>query len=865
MRPPAARPRFRRAWILLAIIFLVGLALRVWGIAAPWQRIDDPPYAKQIYAVFQGYTSPDPQLFYPMCFAYIGGFLLKVIAWFGPKDFTLDQVLFISRILSAFMGALTILVVYRIGRRLFSEAMGLAAAALFSLSFVHILYSHQIVLDVPMTLFYALALLFCVRIYQDGRWGAYLAAAFFAGIATATKYNAVFAVLSILAAHVAVKRRSTRNAVKILFDRKLLAAAGASLSGFIAGHPYALLWARSFVQSTRTLARLVHETEWYLVLIKPKTLLGKLAETNYVKGIGNIVSAEGVFLAVLVVLGLVWLFLRRRKGSGFIALSGLFYFLGAIGFLGFSRLRDLSTLALFTSFFAAFGMALAAEALQAVRARRGAFAVLAAAVFLVLGLRSFGRVFTLAGDDTTAVAERWVRRNLPPKSVFGREWFTPELEASRPAFDVVVRPYLIYGDFPAFDKFDFVMAGSASYGFFYKYAKYYPDQVAVYDSLETGHERIKDIFGREIEFKNPEVKIYAGKVGKRAGPHVSLPTMPAWPAPAREWEVLDGSIYGQDTRTFTMAGGDRIERVFLSRARVREISVYVRGAGRAGRIAVRSGVRRRTITVAPGRDSVIRFRPSLSFPFFKYRYRVRLRASAELGPCRVTLRAGDEEIALEDFRSGDFERAAAGFERVLRTEQAGKDPAEIHLYLAACSRSLGRPDEEKRWREAFRAAPGNGVLAGLYRMDEDAAAWLRRFESVTGIDSGLFSEAQTLRLDAGALKNAIRLPPQAYAADIRFIEGREVKGKAGTVTVVFRGEGRGREESFPLASGPIGPDGISAATIVFRVAAGEETVSFRIDPGGSGGPAVDGVWIRPDLRSFFADKAALFGPELERP
>ena len=279
----------------------------------------------------------------------------------------------------------------------------------------------------------------------------------------------------------------------------------------------------------------------------------------------NVFSAEGWLLVALVVVGLVWVFVKRRKGAGFIALSGLIYFLGALGFIGFSRLRDLSTLAVFLSLFAAFGLTWIREALRSTPGKRSAFAVLAAAVFLVLGARTFGRVFVLAGDDTTAIAERWVRRNLPPGSVFGREWFTPELAEPTPGFEVATRPYLIYEDFPSFDKLDYVMAGSASYGFFYQYARFYPKQVAVYESLETGREKIKDVFGRVIEFKNPEVKVYSGKVPRRTGPRLALPSIPARPAAASEIEILDGSIYGQDTGDFILDGGGSVERVFVSR------------------------------------------------------------------------------------------------------------------------------------------------------------------------------------------------------------------------------------------------------------------------------------------------------------
>jgi 4-amino-4-deoxy-L-arabinose transferase-like glycosyltransferase len=863
----AASPKPRlRPWMILAVIFLVGLALRVWGVAAPYQRIDDPPYAKQIYAVFQGFYSPDPQLFYPMAFAYIGGFLLKLIAWIGPlKDFNLEQVLLISRLLSALMGSLTILVVYKIARRLFSESTALAAAAFFSLSFVHILYSHQIVLDVPMTFFYALALYFCVRILQDGRWGAYLAAGFFAGLATATKYNAVFVVGSIFAAHVAVKRRETKNIGPILFAPRLLAAAGVSLAGFIAGHPYAFLWARSFIQGTRDLAKLVHDTEWYLVLIKPQTLLEKLAETKYVKGIGNVISAEGILLAGLVLAGLVWVFWRRRKGAGFIALSGLIYFLGALGFIGFSRLRDLSTLALFYSFFAAFGLSLIGELLKPKEGRNRVFAVLAGAIFLFIGARSFGRVFTLADDDTTAIAERWVRRNVPPKSVIGREWFTPELAEPPSGFEIATRPYLIYSDFPAFDKLDYVMAGSASYGFFYRYAKYYPEQVAVYDKLETKHERIKDVFGREIEFKNPEVKIYGGRTARRADVRLALPAMPAAAPPAREFEVLDGSIYGQDTRTIVLGGGERAERVFLSRAPVGEIAVFVRGAERPGQVVVRSGLKKRKIKVGPGKDASVRLAPARAFPFFKYKYRLRVEASRSIGACVIALRAGDFDIALEDFRSGEHMRASEGFTRAFRNTPPGLADPDAPLYLAACARALGNPGDEKRWRLEFRKQSCSDRLAELYRTAGDAAGWPGRFEAATGIDGTFFSALQTVRLGAAELGRALRLPPQTYAAELLASNGGGAGEEAGTVTVVFR-EGAGeRSESHPLRFGPAGPNGLAKAAFAFRPASYSEAVSFRFDSGSSPGLTFQGMTIAPDLRAFFSDKAALFGPDIQRP
>jgi hypothetical protein len=138
----------RRIGLALAAIVLGGFALRVWGVSAVYQRIEDIPAARQIFAIYQGYWSPDPLLFYPIFFNYIVGILLKLGSALlgllgrnpspGRYEFTLDQVLLVARLASAAMGTLTIPVVFKIVKRLFSETTALAAAAFFALSFVPI-------------------------------------------------------------------------------------------------------------------------------------------------------------------------------------------------------------------------------------------------------------------------------------------------------------------------------------------------------------------------------------------------------------------------------------------------------------------------------------------------------------------------------------------------------------------------------------------------------------------------------------------------------------------------------------------------------------------------------------------------------
>ena len=897
--------RAHRTGLILAGIFLAGLALRVWGLSSAYQRIDDIPVAKKISWVYYGDWKPDAQFFYPLFFNYIVGVLMRVLSFVlnvlgihpgpGLYEFTFDQTLFIARFVSATMGAATVLVVFKIGRRLFSAATGLAASFFFAFSSVHILYSHQIVLDVPMTFFYALALYFCVRILEDGRWPHYIAAAVLAGLATATKYNGIFVVLSILAAHIWYKRRTRKNVFRVLFDGKLIAAAAVSVLSFIVGHPFALLWAPSFLKATKELARWVHATEYYLMLIKPRTLIEKFAESNYVKGVWNVLSAEGWVLFALLVLGLVWVFRRRNRGGSFLSLSGLIYFLGCLGFLGFSRLRDLSTLSLFYAFFAAFGLSFLGGVLRRGGARL-AFVVLAAAAIALVSVRSLVQGYYLHEDDTTQVAERWIERNLTPGSRIGREWFTPELAGSSGKFQMFDQPFL-GKDFPAFNQFDFVLSSSAANAFFYKYRKYYPNQVAVYEDLDLGHELLKDFRFRAIEYKNPEVKIYSGQVSRHPRERLTLPVMPSVPAPVREFEFADGSVYGKDINAFVLSSEQPVERVFVSRTPVARVGVFVSEAAGDGEVVVRAGGHAERIAVGRGGRAAAIIEPRRRFPYFKYMYDVRVEASAGTKECHVAIREDDFSIGLEYFRRGEFGRAAESFLRALNGAPPGVRDAEIFLYLAYGANKTGRADEEGRYLERFVKTPQASRLVFLYGAEGDAADWDRLFEKYAGINPGLLTATQTVLVDDdkftfeggtavenGALLNGrawgvspgaetgmraglsspLRLPGQAYHAELAFVNPLGISGAIGEVEVIIENGDPGGRTARPLRLAAPGPDHISRAVVDFKVPSASGRVQVRFALAKDARVAFDCLRIVPDLRSFFVEKGVLFRDYLKR-
>jgi hypothetical protein len=122
----------------------------------------------------------------------------RVLRMFTVHDVTATSYaakFLIARVLSAMAGIGTVAVVYHTGARIAGRRVGLAAAACLAFAFLHVRDSHFGVTDVPMTFMLAVAFLWTAKLSASGSRGDLIGAAIFAGLATATKYNAALMVL----------------------------------------------------------------------------------------------------------------------------------------------------------------------------------------------------------------------------------------------------------------------------------------------------------------------------------------------------------------------------------------------------------------------------------------------------------------------------------------------------------------------------------------------------------------------------------------------------------------------------------------------------------------------------------------------
>lgn len=237
----------------LLFIAFIALVLRVVGITYGFPFIFHPDEPSVIRTALGLRFFPNPDHFdWPHLYFYVNYFLYMIFAkvrvFITPlKDlFPLvwnDELIFylLTRVLSALLGALTIIPVYFIGRNLFNRRIGLLSALIFALLPFHIKHSHYALIDVPMVFLLTWALFFASQVYLWGENKYYLLFGLFAGLAASTKYNGALIILSLLLAHVfrVVEARESLFSIKAI--KGLFIAAVASVLGFLVGTPFALL------------------------------------------------------------------------------------------------------------------------------------------------------------------------------------------------------------------------------------------------------------------------------------------------------------------------------------------------------------------------------------------------------------------------------------------------------------------------------------------------------------------------------------------------------------------------------------------------------------------------------------------------
>jgi 4-amino-4-deoxy-L-arabinose transferase-like glycosyltransferase len=408
-----ADPHAPRAGLLLAL-FAAAL-LRFWALpqGVPFGlQVDEPEVMDRAVRMMKT-GDFGPHFFdYPALYMYVQAAVaaLRFIAgamrgrWGALAQVTTADFYVWARAVTAILGTATVWIVYRAGLR-WSARTALLAAVMIAVMPLHVRESHYVLTDVPMTFLVMLTLLLSLRAHERSTAWSFALAGAAAGLAGATKYNGVLAVLMpLLVALITPAARPSRPIA-------ILCIVGAMLAAFFLAAPYTFLDLPTFLNQ---FARLASEYR------APGASADPVWQT-YLKHLRTALAWPGV---LLVIAGIVFGFWRMVRGPE--RLKWVLVIVFPVAYFRFvsqqniAFARYLLPLVPFLSLLAAAAVVWIVDWLRQVHfPRQGRNLVTVALTLAAIGPPGYAAIqwdAAAARVWTTQQAYEWIRADVPPDS-----------------------------------------------------------------------------------------------------------------------------------------------------------------------------------------------------------------------------------------------------------------------------------------------------------------------------------------------------------------------------------------------------------------------------------------------------------------
>jgi hypothetical protein len=418
-----ARERRLWAWSGLALVLLVALGLRLWGVGEglPYvYNIDEAGhFVPKAVAMFSDGLNPryfvnPPALTYALhvvfAVSYGGGDGVKHEYGLHP-----GEVFLLARVTVALLGTGAVWLLYLLGARLFDRRTGLLAAAIEAVAFLPVAYGHLALNDAVTLLPLTLSLFGSAGVMRYGRKRDYALAGIGLGLACASKYTAGIAIVPLAGAAAAhyldsidsARVRPTQSHPERRVPIGVALAGVCALVAFLIANPYALLDFKLFYSELVHQSSLSDEAQGKLGAPKEIGILYYL--WSFTWGLGWVPA-----LAALGGAAAIW---RRHARIGWLLVPAIVLFLGFMGlqdrYFGRWLLPIFPIACLLAAFFAL-------DLLDAIRrARSGRIVLVSASLLAVVLLLAQGLLYSTHNDvvlsraDTRNITRAWMVAHVP--------------------------------------------------------------------------------------------------------------------------------------------------------------------------------------------------------------------------------------------------------------------------------------------------------------------------------------------------------------------------------------------------------------------------------------------------------------------
>jgi 4-amino-4-deoxy-L-arabinose transferase-like glycosyltransferase len=245
--------------LALLLVVAIGFTLRLWNISSgvPFAvGIDEPAIMSTVVRILKS-GDYNPHFFeYPTGVVYVqlGVAVVQFLsgamrhAWYAVEQVGMADFYLWGRIVTATIGAATILLLHQVGMR-WGARHALFAAGLFAVMPLHVREAHFALTDTPLVFCVTLTLLLSLRALEKPGTLAFVLAGAAAGLSAGVKYNGVYAAVMPLTA--ALMTRATRKSAATV----VVLVASACVVAFFVTTPYAILDLPNFLNGFGTQTR----------------------------------------------------------------------------------------------------------------------------------------------------------------------------------------------------------------------------------------------------------------------------------------------------------------------------------------------------------------------------------------------------------------------------------------------------------------------------------------------------------------------------------------------------------------------------------------------------------------------------------
>lgn len=493
-------------------IIAIGIALRLWHINWGLPDIYEEAMPLSISWKFWNWNHPgldlNPHFYTYPSFTFYLQFIIQSIHYLighvvglypdleaFRRAYEVDPTIFatLARLTTLFFDIATVIVVYILGMRYADRRVAVLASLLVAINPLHIMQSHLINVDTPLTFFSTLSVLLFYKIYTEPTTKWYILAGVCIGLATATKYNGALLIVVLIFIHL-LRATSVAQALQLIKSSRLYISIALSLLVFIIFNPYIFLNFHNFTNDFYEIQR--HMTGGHLGLDPKTTTL----EYYFLESIPNNI---GWGLFAFLVVSVVIFIIKREKKNLIILIFPVMY-ISIFGswamradryiFPIFPMLILSGTIGLFLLIDLINGYARRHHQAKLIGSRlfrNSLNSILGIVIIAPLLINDLKYHQTFSKPDTRSLAKKWIMENLAPGSAIATPPYGIELPES--TFTVLHIPFLAlnserviaFYDTRWYEDLDLVIASDFDYGRYLQEPQKYAEYIDYYNTLET--------------------------------------------------------------------------------------------------------------------------------------------------------------------------------------------------------------------------------------------------------------------------------------------------------------------------------------------------------------------------------------------